>query len=89
MMLTPTAWLSAVLALKRGRPFVLDDGDGPAVALVTWRTEYETSDYYLRWPRLEGTGLAIRNDAFGRLVRAAEGNVVFRDFVVGPLSLRS
>ena len=59
-LLTPTSWLVAALTLKRSKYFVLDDDDGRALALITWRTEYETSDYYLAWPRLCGAGVVVR-----------------------------
>ena len=79
LLLTPTPWLSSALELERGTYFILEDGDGPAVALITWRSEYETSDYYLAWPRLHGAGLVVRSDAFQRLVDAAQGQLTFRD----------
>ena len=86
---TPTSWLLAALTLKRGTYFVLDDDDGQALALIAWRTEYETSDHYLAWPRLCGEGLVVRGDAFDRLVHAAQGGLIFRDFLAGPSSLCS
>ena len=46
-LLTPTTWLVEALTLKQSAPFVLDDAAGRALALITWRTEYDTSDYYL------------------------------------------
>ena len=86
-LLTPTAWLFEALGLKPSTHFVLDDEAGRALALITWRTEYETSNYHLAWPRLYGAGLVVRRDAFETLVRAAQGKLIFRDFLVGPLSL--
>ena len=86
---TPTSWLSAALTLKRGTYFVLDDDDGQVLALIVWRTEYETSDHHLAWPRLCGEGLVVRGDAFDRLVHAAQGGLIFRDFLVGSSSLCS
>ena len=86
-LLTPTTWLVAALTLKQSTHFVLDDDVGRALALITWRTEYETSDYYLAWPRLCGAGLVIRSDAFDRLVHAAQGQLTFRDFLTGPSNL--
>ena len=81
LLLTPTPWLSSALGLERGTYFILEDGDGPAVALITWRSEYETSDYYLAWPRLHGAGLVVRSDAFDNLVHVAQGNLIYRDFL--------
>ena len=88
-LLTPTTWLIAALTLKQSTDFVLNDDAGRALALITWRTEYETSDYYLAWPRLCGTGLVVRSDAFDRLVHAAQGQLIFRDFLMGSSSLCS
>lgn len=66
-------------------PLVLDDDAGPAVALITWRTLYETSDYHLPWPRLLGSGVLMRPDVLPSLADAAAGNIVLRDFVVGDV----
>ena len=88
-LLTPTSWFFAALTLKRSTYFVLDDDDGRALALITWRTEYETSDYHLAWPRLYGAGLVVREDVFDDLVHAAEGGLVLRDFLMGTLGLCS
>ena len=82
-LLTPTRSLIALLDLMPGERFVLDDCEGMALALLTWRTEYETSEYHLPWPRLVGTGLALRSDLFDRLVGLARGRLVFRDFLEG------
>ncbi len=87
LMLTPTSWLSATLELERGTYFILEDSDGPAVALITWRSEYETSDYYLAWPRLHGAGLVVRSDAFENLVHAAQGRLIYRDFLASTATL--
>ena len=58
-----------------------------ALALVTWRTEYEGGEYELAWPRLFGAGLVVRGDVFDRLVNAAQGRLTFRDFLDGSSSL--
>ena len=82
-LLTPIPWLFATLTLKRSAYFVLDDDDGQALALITWRTEYETSDYHLAWPRLFGAGLVVRSDAFDSLVHATQGSLIFPRFSRG------
>ncbi len=86
-LLTPTPWLVAALSLKRSTNFVLHDEAGPALALITWRTEYEISDYHLAWPRLRGAGMVVRREAFDSLVHAAQGGLISRDFLAGSLSL--
>ena len=82
-LLTPTAWLYAAIKPKHGKYFSLDDDTGPALALISWRTEYETSEYHLTRPLLFGVGLVARTDVFDRLVDIGEGNLTFRDFVAG------
>ena len=86
---SPTPWLVTALGLRRGRDFVLDDRHGPALALVTWRTEYEGGEYELAWPRLIGAGLVVRGDVFDRLVNAAQGRLIFRDVLDGSSGLCS
>ena len=84
---TPTPWLYIALELTGNQYFLMNDDEGTALALITWRTEYETSDYYLAWPRLYGAGIVVRDDAFERLVHGAQGNLKFRDFLQGSSSL--
>jgi hypothetical protein len=72
-MLTPVRWLIVTLGLHPSQSFVLDDDDGPGLALVAWRTEYETSEYHLPWPMLRGSAVAIRNDLFVRLLAIQSG----------------
>ena len=84
---SPTPWLVTALGIRQGSDFVLDDRLGPALALVTWRTEYEGGEYELAWPRLCGAGLVVRGDVFDRLVNAARGRLIFRDFLDGSSSL--
>ena len=86
-LLTPTSFLVAALGLKGGTYFVLEDGIGQALALITWRTEYDTSDYYLPRPQLYGAGLVLRSDAFNGLVRMSRGHLIFRDFLTGSSNL--
>ena len=86
-LLTPTPWLLDALKLKEGSGFLLDDDVGPALALITWRTEYDTSDYYLAGPRLYGSGLIVRGDLFEALAQSVDSQLVFRDYLTGPSSL--
>jgi len=85
-LLIPTPRLFAVPSLLPEDYFVLSDTEGPAIALITWRTEYETSDYHLTWPRLQGAGLIIRSDTFEHLVQSAQESLIFRDYLEGPES---
>jgi hypothetical protein len=79
--LAPTPGLVVDLGLRPGAPFTLDDVGGPALSLITWRAEYETSEYHLAWPRLHGAAVLIRGDLFARL--AANSTLVLRDFLIG------
>lgn len=84
---TASPWLIGTLGLYPGDYFVLDDIDGPALALVTWRTEYDTSDYHLAWPRLCGSAVVIREDLFERMLGALSSQLVLRDFLAGDVDL--
>ncbi len=66
--LTPTAALIMSLALKPDEGCTYHDCDGIGLALVTWRAEYDRSEYYLARPRIHGSGIVIRPDLFDRLV---------------------
>ena len=89
-LLTPTASLIAMLKLHPRGPFCFVDENGLALALVIWRAEYDTSDYYLTWPRICGSGIMIRSDLLDRLVSSiGEHRLIFRDFVVGNYGLLS
>ena len=87
-LLTPTRRLMSLLDLKPGPRFSFDDPQGPAMYLLTWRTEYETSDYHLPRPLLIGAGLALRADVFAHLVDATHGLLTLRDFLEGSAGLR-
>lgn len=90
LLLTPTASLIALLNLHPSVPFSFEDNDGIGLALVTWRAEYDTSEYHLARPRMSGSGIVIRPDLFARLIAAiGERRLVLRDFVVGDLDLLS
>jgi hypothetical protein len=86
--LTPTAALIMSLALEPGEGCAYHDCDGIGLALVTWRAEYDRSEYYLARPRIRGSGIVIRPDLFDRLAcSAGEHRLVVRDFVVGVAEL--
>ena len=79
-LLAPTRWLISTLHLKPGSPFVMEDSIGPALSLVTWRTQYDSGDYHLAWPRLAGTAVLIRDDLFDRLLAISGADFVFREY---------
>jgi len=86
--LTPTPALLASLALKPADGFSYHDANGTGLALVTWRAEYDRSEYYLAFPRIIGSGIVIRPDLFDRLAKAAgDHRLVIRDFVSGATVL--
>ncbi len=61
----------------------LNDDTEPGLALITWRTCYEQSEYYLAWPRVTGCAVAVRADLLSRLTEHAQAPLVIRDFIVG------
>ena len=79
-LLAPTRWLISTLHLKSGSPFVMEDSIGPALSLVTWRTQYDSGHHHLAWPRLVGTAVLIRNDLFDRLLAIPGAEFVFREY---------
>jgi hypothetical protein len=85
--LVPTGSLIAALALRPGQPMTLNDDVGPALALITWRTCYEQSEYYLAWPRVTGCAVVLRPDLLVRLTDHARATLVLRHFIVGSDAL--
>lgn len=87
-LLTPTHRLGMLLGLRPGPGPSLEDAQGPAMHLLIWRTEYETSDYHLPRPLMAGAGLVLRPDLFDRLADVTSPLFAFRDFLEGSLGLR-
>jgi hypothetical protein len=82
--LVPSAVLIASLGHHPGDRCTYCDRDGVGLALVTWRAEYDTSEYELARPRLRGSEIVIRPDLLERLANGAgQERLVLRDFVVG------
>lgn len=63
-LLTPSPWLRSVLGLREtNRILTLRNDSGDEVLrLVTWRTEYESNDYQLSYPRVQGQAIVLRQD---------------------------
>ncbi|MBM4523044.1 hypothetical protein GS462_00315 [Rhodococcus hoagii] len=66
-LLAPAPELVQLLDLRATGELVLDDTQGPAVSLITWRSDYSHSGNHLSYPRLIGTALLIRPDLFTAL----------------------
>lgn len=82
--LVPTAGVIASLGIHPGELCTYHDREGTGLALVTWRAEYETSEYELARPQLRGSGILIRSDLLNRLADCAgKQRLVLRGFVVG------
>lgn len=81
--LVPTSRLIEALGLRAATPVSLDDDEGTALALITWRTCYKRSDYYLAWPHLTGCAVVMRPDLMSRLADRVGKGLVIRDFVAG------
>jgi hypothetical protein len=87
-LLVPTVLLKLILGLQPAdEPFVLHDETGPALAMITWRSHYETSEYHLPWPRTSGTALLASPEAFNKLHAWGQGGLVIREIVHGDGSL--
>lgn len=90
LLLTPTVSLITLLTLHPGAPFSYEDENGLALALVTWRAEYDISDYYLPRPKIWGCGIVIRPDLFAQLITTVgEDRLVLRDFIMADCELLS
>jgi hypothetical protein len=81
-LIAPTRPLIHILGLgpSEDTPFLLCHRNRPAMALVTWRCLYDTSDYHLPRPRLVGSAILIRPSTYGRLADWAQGRLVHRDY---------
>jgi len=80
-LLAPTPWLISTLGMRLGSQFTLQDARGSALTLLSWRTQYESSEDHLEWPRLSGTAVLLRGDLFERLLDLTDGQVALRQFV--------
>jgi hypothetical protein len=85
--LVPIGLFAEALGLRPGKAMTLDDDAGPGLALITWRTCYKQSDYYLAWPRLTGCAVVIRPDLLPRLTSHLNASLVMRGFVAGDEAL--
>ena len=81
-LLTPTAPLLQSLTLHPAGPIGFGDDVGPGMSLVTWRTDYDISDYHLPIANAAGCGIAIRPDLLDRLVERLGPRLVMRDYVL-------
>ncbi|GGR99589.1 hypothetical protein GCM10010252_42870 [Streptomyces aureoverticillatus] len=82
-LLAPTSLLRSALGVRADERFVLHDDRGPALALITWRSHYETGAYHLPWPRRLGSALAVSPSAFDRLLSWGEGRLSMREVIEG------
>lgn len=80
--LTPTPTLVALLGLRPQEELGFQDDTGVALGCITWRTDYDVSDYYLPVAKTTGCGIALRPDLFQRLADELGSSLVIRDFVV-------
>ncbi|WP_203902900.1 hypothetical protein [Virgisporangium aliadipatigenens] len=88
--LVPTVLLKLVLGLQPAdEALVLNDDVGPALAMITWRSHYETSDYHLPWPRTSGAALVASPPAFERLLAWGGGRLIIREVIHGDPRLAS
>lgn len=89
-LLVPTASFIALLNLHPGDLWTYENDSGAGLALVTWRAEYDVSDYYLAWHRTCGCGIVIHPDLLAALAAIiGEKRLSLRDFIVGDSELAS
>ena len=88
-LMVPTGWLREKWNLRTDpdRAFVLNDDAGPALALLTWRAEYERSDYHLPRRKLWGSAIAVRPDLLENLIGECGDELKLRDLIVGPAEI--
>jgi hypothetical protein len=83
-LLVPTVLLKLILGLQPAdEPFVLHDDTEPALAMITWRSHYETSEYHLPWRRTSGTALVVSPKTFNKLEAWGQGRLVIREALHG------
>ena len=84
-LLVPTVQLKQAMNLQPAadEEFVLHDDTGPALAMITWRSNYETSEYHLPWPQTSGTALVTSPRSFDKLLAWGQGHLVIREVVYG------
>lgn len=85
--MVPTSWLKALWRLEPVAPYVLGDEQGKALALVTWRTEYQRRDYHLPRPNLQGSAIVVRPDLLDQLQTKHGEQLTLRDFIAGPAGM--
>ncbi|MEX5710573.1 AAA family ATPase [Parafrankia sp. FMc6] len=86
-LLVPTDLLKLILGLQPVEPLVLHDPSGPALAMITWRSHYETGAYHLPWPRRTGTALLASPSCFDALLQWAKNLLAIRETIHGDVSL--
>lgn len=87
-LLAPSPELVQLLDLRATGKLVLDDKYGPAIALITWRSDYSHSDYHMSYPRLIGTALLIRPDLVTSLEKRFGARLQMRRHLGGSGALR-
>jgi hypothetical protein len=81
--LTPVPWLPSVLGLMPSSSQLLFfDVSGAAIAVRTWRAEYEVDDYRLTHPMLVGAQVLLREDLFQKFLSICGNRLALRDYVV-------
>lgn len=81
--LTPPPYFVHAGGLKPGGPLRMDDSEGSALVLQTWRARYEVGDYRPKRALLAGSWLLMRPTAFARLRAYYDDRLAWREFVAG------
>ena len=86
-LLSPSIVLLGLLRPQPTDELVCLDADGAGLALVTWRTDFDHSDYHLPMVRTSGCGVAIRPDLLDTLITQLGARFVLRDSVTAAAEL--
>jgi hypothetical protein len=85
--MAPTGWLRTLWRLEPLASYLLGDEQGGALALVTWRTEYERSAYHLAWPKMRGSAIVVRPDLLHQLESKHGKRLTLRAVIAGPVQM--
>jgi hypothetical protein len=88
VLLAPSTPLVAVLNLRPTGDLVMVDDQGPALALVSWRADYSSSEYFLAYPRLVGCAIVLRPDLAEQLAEKCGDDLTLRWHVRGNTKLK-
>lgn len=80
----PTVAVVSLLGLEPGvDKLVLNDQEGPGMALLTWRGRYVETERSIGLPTLTGSAVVVRPDLFGKTLGRFGPGMIFREYLTG------